>query len=67
VSSPFPVPAPPPRRTEPAAVPDAPATELDDLVRGLDDLAERPVAEHHDRLTEVHDALHAALHQPPTS
>ncbi len=39
-------------------------TDLDQLVRGLDDLADRPVGEHHDRLAEVHEALHGALHEP---
>lgn len=40
--------------------PDQP--DLAALVSGLDDLAERPVAEHHDRLVAVHDVLHATLH-----
>ena len=50
----------PTRQTVPVRRPD-----LDELVGGLDDLADRPVGEHHDRLAEVHEALHCALHEPP--
>jgi hypothetical protein len=52
----------------PSAEPDPQVSsraDLDELVGGLDDLADRPVAEHHDRLAEVHEALHSALHEPP--
>lgn len=41
--------------------------ELGGLLSRLDDLAERPVGEHHDRLAEVHEALHSALQQPPSN
>ncbi|GAB3759979.1 hypothetical protein [Microlunatus parietis] len=38
--------------------------EIDAALTDLDGLADLPVAEHHDRLSRVHEALHAALHQP---
>lgn len=38
--------------------------EIDAALTELDDLAELPVSEHHDRLSRVHEALHTALHQP---
>lgn len=65
-----PVPAqPPPRPTAEARIADQPdqsdqqaRPDLAALVSGLDDLADRPVADHHDRLAEVHEALHTALH-----
>jgi hypothetical protein len=41
------------------------APQFGDLLERLDDLTTVPVAEHHDRLVEVHDALHAALHGRP--
>jgi hypothetical protein len=41
--------------------------EFGDLLSGLDDLAHRPLTEHHDRLAQVHEALHATLHQSPTT
>jgi hypothetical protein len=67
VSAHSPVPAPPPpRSTAEARIADQPdqptRPDLDALVSGLDDLADRPVAEHHDRLAQVHEALHTALH-----
>jgi hypothetical protein len=50
-----------------SAEPTTDATPFDGLLNRLDDLAERPVAEHHDRLAEVHEALHSALHEPPVT
>lgn len=37
--------------------------EIDAALTELDGLADQPVAEHHDRLSRVHEALHTALHQ----
>ncbi len=34
---------------------------IDAALTELDDLAERPLAEHHDRLVRAHEALHDAL------
>jgi len=36
--------------------------EIDEAMRGLGDLSQVPVADHHDRLARVHEVLHAALH-----
>ncbi|GAA3603423.1 hypothetical protein [Microlunatus ginsengisoli] len=52
---------------DPARTQEERTGNFDELVRGLDDLAERPVGEHHDRLAEVHEALHRALNEPPAS
>jgi hypothetical protein len=44
--------------------PDLPATgdpAIDDALQGLSDLPATPLSEHHDRLAQVHEALHAAL------
>lgn len=41
--------------------------EIDTALTELDGLAHQPVAEHHDRLSRVHEALHTALHQPSDS
>ncbi|MFC7619085.1 hypothetical protein [Microlunatus sp. GCM10028923] len=38
--------------------------EIDAALTELDGLADQPVAEHHDRLARVHEALHTALHEP---
>jgi len=35
--------------------------EVDAALRALDDLAETPLAEHHDRLAAAHERIHAAL------
>jgi len=59
VSDRLPIAAPP---TGAAGPPITEQPDLDALVSGLADLDGRPVAEHHDRLVEVHEALHAALH-----
>ena len=45
---------------------DAPVTghpEVDAALAGLADLESAPLAEHHDRLTRAHTALHDALHE----
>ena len=34
---------------------------IDDALQSLNDLPSTPLAEHHDRLAGVHEALHAAL------
>jgi hypothetical protein len=38
--------------------------EIDAALTELDGIAELPVADHHDRLSRVHESLHTALHQP---
>ena len=53
--------------TQPDGLTQRPPTgveEIDAALVDLDDLAELPVSEHHDRLSRVHEALHTALHQP---
>ncbi len=44
--------------TRPPASGDA---SIDAVLAELDDLPGRPLAEHHDRLVQAHEALHAAL------
>ena len=34
---------------------------IDDALQDLHDLPSTPLAEHHDRLAQAHEALHAAL------
>jgi hypothetical protein len=34
---------------------------IDDALLGVADLASTPVADHHDRLAQAHEALHEAL------
>jgi hypothetical protein len=34
---------------------------IDTALQGVGDLASKPLSEHHDRLVQVHEALHAAL------
>lgn len=79
MTGPIPVPRPPRAggptgtptgSTDPSSVTDASSTaagpRFDELLSRLDGLDQRPVGEHHDRLAEVHESLHAALHQPPS-
>jgi hypothetical protein len=39
-------------------------TQIDHALRELTDLASAPLADHHDRLAEAHEALDEALHRP---
>jgi len=60
-----PTPADPVEETAPRS--DVPRTGIDDVDRALAELEELdrlPVADHHDRLARVHEALHQALHRP---
>ncbi|WP_152364819.1 hypothetical protein [Microlunatus speluncae] len=53
--------------TQPDGPDDRPRTgvdQIDDALTELDGIAEQPVADHHDRLSRVHESLHTALHQP---
>ena len=47
-----------------AAAPSTGDPAIDDALRGLRDLPSTPLAEHADRLTRAHEALHAALERP---
>jgi hypothetical protein len=44
-----------------AAVPSTGDPTIDDALQSLNDLPSTPLAEHHDRLARVHEALHVAL------
>jgi len=49
---------------DPTAVVGPPLTDdaaIDDALLGLGELAATPLPEHHDRLAQVHEVLHAAL------
>lgn len=35
---------------------------VDDALSGVQDLAARPLSEHHDQLSRAHEALHEVLH-----
>ena len=67
MSVPGPTPAPAPRPPSRTAQPEVPSAEVEhpalaaalQEVAGLDD---RPLAEHHERLSRAHEALHAVLH-----
>ncbi|MBA8795277.1 hypothetical protein FHX74_002905 [Friedmanniella endophytica] len=49
---------------ERSATPSTGHAGVDDALAELDDLAERPLEEHHDRLSAAHERLHDALQQP---
>jgi hypothetical protein len=44
-----------------AAVPSTGDPTIDEALQDLQDLPATPLAEHHDRLARVHEALHVAL------
>ena len=49
---------------DPTGVVGPPLTDdaaIDDALLGLGELASTPLPEHHDRLAQVHEVLHAAL------
>jgi hypothetical protein len=46
---------------DPAEVPSTGDRTIDEALQGLHDLPLTPLAEHHDRLAQVHEALHVAL------
>jgi hypothetical protein len=54
---------------EPAAgtVPDVDHPRLAEALERVRDLDDRPLAEHHDRLVEVHEVLHDVLHPDPSA
>ncbi len=59
-----PRPGPRPRSTDGGP----PAVEHPEVAAALDqvaDLDDRPLAEHHDRLSRVHEVLHGVLHPEP--
>ena len=37
---------------------------VDDALSGVQDLASRPLSEHHEHLSRAHEALHGVLHEP---
>jgi hypothetical protein len=41
--------------------------EVDAALAGLAELDELPVGQHHDRLAQMHEVLHRALHPDPSS
>jgi hypothetical protein len=43
------------------AVPSTGEPVVDDALRGLPELRSTPLAEHHDRLAQAHEALHLTL------
>ena len=47
--------------TRAAAMPSTGDPTIDDALQDLHDLPSTPLAEHHDRLAQAHEALHAAL------
>ena len=46
---------------DPAEAPSTGDPAIDDALQGLHDLQFSPLAEHHDRLAQVHETLHVAL------
>jgi hypothetical protein len=46
---------------DPAEVPSTGDPTIDDALQGLHDLPLTSLGEHHDRLAQVHEALHVAL------
>ncbi len=53
-----------PQPDEPDQRPHTGVDQIDDALTELDGIADQPVADHHDRLSRVHESLHTALHQP---
>ena len=54
----------PAAEVDPTGVVGPPVTDdaaIDDALLGLSELAATPLPEHHDRLAQVHEVLHAAL------
>jgi hypothetical protein len=54
----------PEAEVDPTGVAGPPTTDdatIDDALLGLGELAATPLPEHHDRLAQVHEVLHAAL------
>lgn len=53
-----PVPGPPP-------LPEVDHPVVAEALRRVADLDERPLGEHHDRLSQAHEVLHTVLHPEP--
>lgn len=50
--------------TESGAPPQTGEPAVDDALSGVQDLAARPLSEHHEQLSRAHEALHDVLHEP---
>jgi hypothetical protein len=59
--------APPPAQPLPPAptLPEADHPQVAEALRQVADLDDRPLAEHHDRLSRAHEVLHGVLHPDP--